>query len=42
MGNLKYETHEPTYETETESHVKNRFVVAKGMRGEEEWSRSSG
>ena len=33
MWNLKYGTNEPTYKTETDSNIKNRFVVAKGERG---------
>ena len=30
MWNLKYDTNEPIYETETESGTENRLVVAKG------------
>ena len=30
MWNLKYDTNEPIYETETESQTENRLVVAKG------------
>ena len=30
MWNLKYDTHEIIYETETDSDIENRLVVAKG------------
>ena len=33
MWNLKYDTNEPVYKTDTE----NRLVVAKGHAGEMEW-----
>ena len=32
MQNLKCDTNELTYETETDSQIKNRLVVAKGER----------
>ena len=31
-GNLKYDTNEPIYETETDSQTENRLVVAKGEK----------
>ena len=37
MWNLKYDTIEPTYETEKESET-YRPVVAKGVGVEEEWT----
>ena len=37
MWNLKYDTNEPIYETETDSDIENRFVVAKGVGGGMEW-----
>ena len=39
MWNLKYNTNEPIYETETESRTENRLVVAKGegVGGGMEW-----
>ena len=33
MWNLKYDTNEPIYETETDSQTENRLVVAKGVGG---------
>ena len=30
MWNLNYDTNEPIYETETDSGIENRLVVAKG------------
>ena len=33
MWNLKYETNELIYETETDSQTENRLMVAKGERG---------
>ena len=33
MWNLKYGTNEPICKAETDSNIKNRFVVAKGERG---------
>ena len=30
MWNIKYDTNEPIYETETESQIENRFVLVKG------------
>ena len=39
MWNLKYDTNEPTYETEKETY---RLVVAKGMGVEEGWTGSLG
>ena len=30
MWNLKYDTNEPIYETETITDIENRLVVAKG------------
>ena len=34
MWNLKYDTNEPIYETETKIRdIENRLVVAKGERG---------
>ena len=30
MWNLKYDTNELTYEIETDTHIENRLVVAKG------------
>ena len=34
MWNLKYDTNELIYETETDSDIENRLVVAKGEGGE--------
>ena len=31
MWNLKYDTNELIYETDTDSDTENRFVVAKGV-----------
>ena len=31
MWNLKYDTNELIYETDTDSNTENRFVVAKGV-----------
>ena len=36
MWNLKYDTNEHIYETETFTDIENRLVVAKGERG---WGR---
>ena len=33
MWNAKYDTNEPIYETETDSDIENRLVVAKGEGG---------
>ena len=33
MWNLKYNTNEPICETEIESHIESRLVVAKGEEG---------
>ena len=30
MWNLKYDTNEPIYKTETDTDIENRLVVAKG------------
>ena len=38
MWNLKYDTNETVYETETDSHRENRLVVAEG----EGWGRGGG
>ena len=35
MWNLKYDTNEPIYETETDSDTEIRLVVPKGERGRE-------
>ena len=35
MWNLKYDTTEPIYETETDSQTENRLMVAKGEWGRE-------
>ena len=32
MWNLKYDTNEPTYETDTDSDIENRLAVANGER----------
>ena len=40
MWNLKYDTNEPIYETETDSVIKIRLVVVKV--GKEEWIGSLG
>ena len=39
MWNLKYDTNEPIYETETVTDIENRLVVAKGegVGGRMEW-----
>ena len=39
MWNLKYDTNEPVYETETDSDIENRLVVTKGEggRGRKDW-----
>ena len=37
MWNLKYDTDEPVYETETESYVENRPGVARMEGGRTEW-----
>lgn len=39
MWNFKYDTHELTYKTETDSDIENRPVVAKGEGAGEEWKR---
>ena len=36
VQNLKYDKNEPIYQTETDSHIENRFVVAKR---EKRWGR---
>ena len=36
MWNLKYDTNELIYQTETDSDIENRLVVAKGEGG---WGR---
>ena len=36
VWNLKYDTNEPIYKTETNSDIENRLVVAKGEEGEGE------
>ena len=36
MWNLKYNTNEHIYETETDSDIENRLVTAKGEEG---WGR---
>ena len=35
MWNVKYDTNEHIYETETDSQTENRLVVAKGEEGGE-------
>ena len=35
MQNLKYDTNEFIHETETDSQMENRLVVARGNRGQE-------
>ena len=42
MWNLKYDTNEPIYKTETDSDIENRLVVAKGKGVGEGWSGSLG
>ena len=37
MWNLKYGTNEPIYETETDSDMENRLVVASGWGEEKNW-----
>ena len=37
MWSLKYDTNELIYKTETDSHIENRLVVAKGEGG---WGRN--
>ena len=41
VQNLKHDTDQPIYETEIDSVIENRFVVAKveeTLRGGKEWS----
>ena len=33
MWNLKYDTNEPIYKTETDSDIENRLVIANGEGG---------
>ena len=37
MWNLKYDTNELIYKTETDSQTENRLVVAKGRGVGEDW-----
>jgi len=40
MWNLKYDTHEPVYETNRIRDIENELVVAKQSWGREGWSGS--
>ena len=42
MWNLKYDTNELIYETETDSHTQRRLFIAKGRRVGEGWTGSLG
>ena len=42
MWNLKYDTNELIYETETHSQTENRLVVVKGEEGWGGWTGSLG